>query len=130
MHYAVRFIEHLVCTDDAWVDQNLKYRLIPFAVSYIQIRIITCSAGTWNDRQLQVGSFSLTVLNEKIPQKNETKTSKGGTAGRRFENGCEWIERGQKPRKNEKPRTHVARLVPGNGNFLEISTTGKLPGSW
>ena len=117
MYYVVWHLGHIARTDDAWFEQNLKYRLIPFAVSYIQIRIITCSAGTWNDRQLQGGSFSLTVLNEKIPQKNETKTPKGGTAGRRFENGCEWIERDQKPRKNEKSRTHVARLVPGNGNF-------------
>ena len=117
MYYAVWHLGHLARTDDAWFEQNLKYRLIPFAVSYIQIRIITCSAGTWNDRQLRGGSFSLTALNEKMPQKNEAKTPKGGTAGRRFENGCEWIERGQKPRKNEKSRTHVARLVPGNGNF-------------
>ena len=59
-------------------------------------------------------------LNEKVPRPNEAKAPKGGTARRRVENGFASIGQGQKQCKKEKSWTHMARLVPGTGNFQKF----------
>ena len=74
--------------------------------------------------------ISLTALDERVPQQNEAKASKGGTDRRRFE---KWLYMNRTvPKAIQKGRLLDAYGQIGTRYWQpsETPTPGKLPGSW